>query len=343
MKTMIKTLLILFFAVVILIISGFSVLFYFNQANPDIPEDGYLFTINEGDTLNTISENLQENKLIKSSLFLKIWSRVNNTSGSLKKGIYMIEPESSAIDIHDLIISGKQQLYSITIPEGWTISKIAEAFEKSGITEGNDFIKFSSNRELLNKAGIPSTALSAEGFIYPDTYHFPLNFPADKVIMHIVANFFTEIEKIYPDFKELSSDELYNKVILASIIEREYRVNDEASTIASVFYNRMKIPMPLQSCATVVYVLTEIQKKPYPDHLYFRDTEIDSPFNTYVNMGLPPAPISNPGKVAITAVFYPENTDYLFFLVKDAEEGRHYFSKDFYEHSHAHEIYLKSN
>ncbi len=343
MKIVVRIIIVLSVLTVLIIVGAFSLLYYFNQPPGEISPETYLFTVEDGDTLSSIAGNLKENDLIRSSLLLKIWSRIMGTAGDLKKGLYRIEPDFTIIEIHDLIISGKQQLYSITIAPGWTIPKIAEEFENSGITDSAVFITLCQSGEFIRSIGFSETIESLEGFIFPDTYLFPLDYPAEKVILHIINNFLGFLEEIYPDHRKLSDEDLYDKVILASIIEREYRAEDEAATIASVFYNRLAINMPLQSCATVVYVITEIQNKPHPDNLLFRDLEINSPFNTYLHTGLPPAPISNPGKTALSAVFFPEATEYLFFLVKDPSEGRHYFSKNFFEHSAAHKIYLKNN
>jgi UPF0755 protein len=128
---------------------------------------------------------------------------------------------------------------------------------------------------------------------------------------------------------------------LASIVEREYRAIDEAPLIAGVFYNRLRIGMPLQSCATVEYVITEIQGKPHPERLFDRDTEIRDPYNTYIRSGLPPGPISVPSRIALDAVFHPQASDYLYFRLINPAEGRHYFSRTLDEHIQAGALYVK--
>jgi UPF0755 protein len=132
-------------------------------------------------------------------------------------------------------------------------------------------------------------------------------------------------------------------VSLASIVEREYRVDDEAPLMAGVFFNRLQIGMALQSCATVEYVITEIQGRPHPERLFDRDTEIRDPYNTYMNAGLPPGPICSPGMVALNAVFNPAESDYLYFRLIDPAAGRHYFSRTLDDHIQAGVFYVKGN
>jgi UPF0755 protein len=138
-------------------------------------------------------------------------------------------------------------------------------------------------------------------------------------------------------------DELNRLVILASIIEREYRLDEEAPLMAGVFKNRLDIGMALQSCATVEYVITEIQGKPHPEVLSTRDTEIRDPYNTYIRSGLPPGPIASPGAIALKAAFNPVKSDYLYFRLVEADLGRHYFSRTLDDHIKAGRLYTKRN
>jgi len=157
----------------------------------------------------------------------------------------------------------------------------------------------------------------------------------------MVETFKRRVAEALPESASLSPQELHERLILASIVEREYRVPGEAPLMASVFSNRLRIGMALQSCATVVYVITEELGKPHPELLLFRDLEIESPFNTYLNRGLPPAPIANPGLVALLAALEPEKTEYLYFRLVDAAAGRHKFSVTYDEHEDAAPLAVK--
>jgi UPF0755 protein len=182
-----------------------------------------------------------------------------------------------------------------------------------------------------------------EGYLYPDTYLFQANYPAELVVRKMADTFFIRLNELGIDGHSLEPWELYEKVTLASIIEREYRVAEEAAVIAGVFRNRLESGMRLESCATVEYIITEIEEKPHPWRLFNRDIQIQNPYNTYIRSGLPPGPIAAPGAVALNAAFSPENNDFLFFRVVDPVSGTHYFSKNFDEHIAAGELLVKGN
>jgi UPF0755 protein len=157
----------------------------------------------------------------------------------------------------------------------------------------------------------------------------------------MVKTFFDTITRIEPSWKEMPPGKLRGTLILASIVEREYRMPDEAPLIASVFYNRLRLNMGLESCATLEYIITEIQQKAHPEYITTDDERLNSPYNTYKWAGLPPGPISNPGTTALEAAFHPAKTDFLFFVLRDPDEGRHHFSRDLSEHNQAKYLYLK--
>jgi UPF0755 protein len=158
----------------------------------------------------------------------------------------------------------------------------------------------------------------------------------------MVGRFQEVLAEIAPEAATLSAGDFYDRIILASIVEREYRVPEEAATIASVFYNRLVVNMRLESCATVVYVITELEGLPHPQRLFYRDLRRENPYNTYTEFGLPPAPISNPGSTALEAVFYPAATDYRFFVWNGPGSGSHSFTRTLSEHNEARLLYLKS-
>jgi UPF0755 protein len=189
-----------------------------------------------------------------------------------------------------------------------------------------------------------------EGYLFPDTYLFNLKFPARMVVNVMAENFFAKLEEIAPEAaaawraggsKTMSMEDINNRIIIASIVEREYRIPEEAALMAGVFYNRLKIGMALQSCATVEYVITEIMGRPHPGVLFNRDLELKDPYNTYLYPGLPPGPVSAPGKTALAAAFNPAPSNYLFFRLMDPREGKHYFSRTLDDHIKAGALYTK--
>jgi len=157
----------------------------------------------------------------------------------------------------------------------------------------------------------------------------------------MVKTFFDVTASIEPDWKQSPRGSMEDTVIMASIVEREYQVDEEAPVIASVFYNRLQRSIGLESCATLEYIITEIQQKAHPEYITIDDEKIDSPYNTYKWAGLPPGPISNPGRTALAAALHPARTDYLYFVLRDPQAGRHFFSRDLTEHNKAKYLYLK--
>ena len=312
---------------------------YLNRPVDSIPEEGVIFSVKKGETLSDVSERLEEESLIKSAFFLKLLSKFRRTENSIKTGSYSMQTGFSTTDIHDLLISGVQTLVRVTVPEGWTLGMIAGLLEQKDICDREDFIKVANSARMVNELNIPGE--SVEGYLFPDTYFFPVNHPAESIITTMVSTFFKNIGEILPDFADWKKIELHRQIILASIVEREYRMAEEAPIIASVFNNRLKFNIGLESCATIVYVITEINGKPHPNVINRADTKIDSPYNTYKWHGLPPGPISNPGKLALNATFHSAVSDYFYFVLKDPNTGEHHFSEDLNEHNQMKYFYSK--
>ncbi len=307
---------------------------------PETAADDLFFQVKRGETVSGIASMLEDKGIIRSAMALKIYARLMKTEGNLQTGYYTVPEGAGLVEVHDLLLTGKQYLVTLTIPEGYTLHQAADILEKNGIVSSSDFLAAAKNGELLDELGIPAD--SAEGYIYPDTYRMALETPAEMVLRHMVSTFKNTLERNNIDLTGIKPEELHRRVILASIIEREYRQPSEAPLIASVFYNRLDINMPLQSCATVVYVITELQGKEHPAYLTYRDLEIDSDYNTYQHYGLPPGPICNPGEIALGAAFNPEKSPYLYFVLEDPQAGNHKFSETLYEHNAAKRLYIKA-
>jgi UPF0755 protein len=329
-----------------LVISGFLLIFifclliYYINSSPNIVKlrTSY-FSIDRGENFASIAGRLESSGYIRSSLFMKVLSKITKTDTGFMAGFYKIKSGATTIDIHNSIVRGNQSYIRVTIPEGWTKSKIASYFEELGIAGKNEFLEATKSPELLAKFGVTSDSL--EGYLYPDTYYFSENFPPEKIVEKFVETFFKNLKLIVPDCDTMDRKTLHDKIILASIIEREYRVKEEAPVIASVFYNRLKSRVGLESCATLEYIITEVLGLAHPHHITLDMKNIDSKYNTYKWHGLPPGPISNPGIVALKASFFPAKTDLWFFVVKNPTTGEHYFSKNLEEHIDAKYFYLK--
>jgi UPF0755 protein len=230
----------------------------------------------------------------------------------------------TSIEILNLLNSGKVKMIQFTIIEGWTNEQIAEYFLDQGfIKHKNEFLDLTKDKSLLSKYQIKG--ITTEGFLFPETYTIDPQLKITQIHEIMIKMFFQKLSTIVPNYQKMDPHTIYEKVILASIIEKEAIHKEELPLMASVYYNRLKKKMKLQADPTIQYILKDPKKK-----LTLKDLEIDSPYNTYKYKGLPPTPIANPGLESLKAAFYPANTDYLFFV--RIEEGKHYFSKTYNEH-----------
>lgn len=346
MKKIVKVLLIIL--LLLLIGAGCAVAYALSQFkpvsnNPDA--EAVRFEIPYGTSAYEITQNLKEADLIKNNKvfyylllrpkYLKMFYKNYDFPEKIdfKSGMYKISPNMNYADIILLLASGKSEYVKISIPEGLTISKIGKILEENKICKAEDFIAACKNQEIVNEYKIPFNTL--EGYLFPDTYYFDINMSAEKVARKMVNNFFDKISTI-ETLKDATPEKLNEVVILASIVEREYKLTEEAPLIASVFANRIKINMGLQSCATIEYIITEINGLPHPERILESDLKIDSPYNTYKWAGLTPGPISNPGIIALDASANPAKTNYYFFQVIDASIGKHVFKETFNEHKQIH-------
>lgn len=324
-----------------LLLVGGALFYSLNSPSPRIPAEGRVFRVRRGEGLGQIAGRLQQEGLIRSALFLQAIGRLTRSESRYKSGYFNIRPGDSAIDVHNLLILGDQEQVKITVPEGWTLKRIARLLEEKGVCSREEMLAAASSPELLARLRVPGKSL--EGYLFPDTYFFPRGYPAVAVVEQMTENFFDRLKEIAPEAENLTALQLYEKITVASIVEREYRAAEEAPLIASVFYNRLRYNIGLESCATLGYIITDIQDRPHPQYLLEEDKRIDSPYNTYKWAGLPPGPISNPGRVALSAALRPARTEYFYFVLRDPDSGRHHFSESLTQHNRAKRIYLKQN
>lgn len=313
-------------------------------------EEGIRFEIPGGESVKSVASRLKEKNLIRNDRIFYIYARKPllmkfiypsseiPASFVLKSGIYYIKPSMNIAEIFNLLSSGRQEYVTVSIPEGFTASQIGELLEEKEICSKADFREVVHSSEFLVKNRIPCD--TAEGFLFPDTYFFIPGSKASDIAQQLVDTFYDRVSSL-KDLSGMTPNEIKDMVILASIVEREYRVADEAPLIASVFKNRLRHGIGLYSCATVVYILTEFEGRPHPKRILEADTKIDNPYNTYKWAGLPPGAISNPGMTALNAVINTPKTNYYFFQVKDVEKGTHVFTTTFDEHIKNHNLTVK--
>lgn len=290
-----------------------------------------------GTSVREVARKLKAQGLIRSELLFYAAARFSALTGRkddfvLKSGSYTLSASQSIAELLEQLGSGQTAYIRTVFPEGLTLRKVAQLLAQDGVCDAATFYAAAHDAALLANYGIP--AQSFEGYLFPDTYFFSPAMSGEAVVRMMVDNFFAHVATIAA-LTEKSDEELFAIVTLASIVEREYRVDREAPLIASVFANRLKADIGLYSCATIEYIITEIQGKPHPDVITYADLQLDSPYNTYKWRGLTPAPISNPGMVALSAAAAPSETDYYYFRLTDAAAGTHTFTKTFSAHAEA--------
>lgn len=323
-----------FVAAGILFVATYSMGRPVDESKEDAVEITY--KVSPGSTFREVAEDLESLGIIRSweALYLGVRLRQfgEDEGKNLKSGSYSLNSSMTLREIAQTVRKGTPESLSLSIPEGLTVRKVASILSENKICREEDFLSSCRDPNLLEHYNIPAD--SFEGYLFPDTYFFIPDTPAEDVLSIMADNFFQRIKDI-PALAETKPEELHNVVILASIVEREYRVEKEAPVIAGVFKNRLDINMALGSCATIEYILTEIQGKPHPDKITYADLKIENPYNTYINTSLPPGPISNPGMVALKAAAEPEDNKYFYFVLTNPEEGSHTFSETFDQHKAA--------
>jgi UPF0755 protein len=293
-------------------------------------------TIDKGSTLSEIGQTLADSNVIRSGRFFVYYSRLTGHHKNMQAGTYQISNSWSLKEIVERISSGEVASYRITIPEGFTVKQIESLLVEKGVADRTHFQEaLDANYSFPFLEGISAKGYERlEGFLFPATYDLCSGLSEEQIIEIMLQSFqnaFTPEMQQRADEMGFSVREV---VTLASIVEREARLEEERSRIAAVFLNRLNKEILLQSCATVQYALGK-QK----EELTNNDLQHPSPYNTYLHMGLPPGPIANPGLSSINAVLYPADVDYLFFVAKG--DGSHHFSKTFTEHQEAASRYLK--
>lgn len=319
-------------AAVIVLLAVTASVFYFLSPVSRSDDKVERITIPPASSSSDIGDILYEKGLIKNTTAFKIFTRATGVAGDFGSGTYDLKKSMNMNQIINKIVSGaKGGDIKLTIPEGSEIKHIAEILRESGLKDVEGFIELTKKPELFVSdysflKDVPK-GYTLEGYLYPETYYLDredMNDPElviRKMLDNFEANFSQEIQE-----KGKKLDLNVNQIVtMASLIEREAKDESDRPLVSAVFYNRIKKGMYLESCASVQYILGE--RKPI---LSLEDIDIDSPYNTYRNGGLPPAPIASAGIKSLEAAVNPADVDYLFFIAKGDES--HVFSSTFEEH-----------
>lgn len=289
-----------------------------------------IVSIPHGASGRAIARLLEDDGFIRDARHFDLVSRIQGVQSALQAGDYLLSSDMDLLTILHTLQHGRVQAVRVTIPEGLHLRQIADVLAARGLVDRERFLELANDESLVfaERPPVAKPHPSLEGYLFPDTYQFTHSMTEEQIIRTMVNRF---VEVVVPLIEERPAPlglNLHEVVTLASIVEKEALLRREQPIIASVFINRLRIDMPLQADPTIKYLFDEHRTR-----LLYADLDIDSPYNTYRNRGLPPGPIASPGVNAIQAVLQPDETDLYFFVARG--DGTHIFTRTFNEHVRA--------
>lgn len=323
--------------VVVAVVAGLAAYQMIQWANaPAVPLSAHppskVVLIPDRAAFQQIATILEREGLIKSRIAFRLLGKLHEAERKIHPGEYELNPAMLPAEILGMLVAGRVVLHPVTIPEGYTMLQIADVLAQQQITDPAEFLRLAKDAGFIQSLGLSAQTL--EGYLYPDTYKFPRPSPARDVLRAMVDR----LGHVFNDELKARANDLHltphEVLTLASVIEKETGAGNERPQISSVFHNRLKKRIPLQSDPTVIYGLTN-----YDGNIHKKDLSDSSPYNTYRWAGLPPGPIASPGILSIRAALYPVPSAYLYFVSKN--DGTHQFSATLTEHNKAVEKYQK--
>ncbi len=265
--------------------------------------------------------------------YFRAVSSLRGANSRLKAGRYRFAYPLSAWEAVGQLASGAVVYNSVTVPEGFVMARIAGVLQAAVGVDSASFMSVCADSAFLASAGVPAS--SAEGYLFPSTYEIEWATPADRVAKLMLGHC---LELFTPEWRsrmEADGRSLHQVITMASLVEAEAQVDSERVLVASVFYNRLRLRRPLESCASIEYILPRRKKT----RLTYNDLKRPSPYNTYLNRGLPPGPVCSPGKRSLQAAVFPAKSDYLYFVSRG--DGGHVFSRTLEEHIRAKNMIIR--
>jgi UPF0755 protein len=290
-------------------------------------EESVTVAVEQGDTLSSVADKLEEAGVIQSSTLFKLETRIQGGETEIKAGEYRFVPGEDSEQILEILSSGESlSAFTITVTEGLTLEQTARVVEKEGGIPAEEFETAAGSTDYGYDFLADPAIRTTEGFLFPKKYEFERGVDAAQIVDRFLRQYLLEKEGL--DFAE-AQDRFnlteYELVTVASLVEKESANPEERPLIAAVIYNRIRSGMPLQVDATVQYALGKAK-----EDLKLEDLDVDSPYNTYKNRGLPPGPISSPSRESIQAALEPAQTNYLYYVL-DANGEEHFFTDDYDE------------
>ncbi|MFO1463043.1 MAG: endolytic transglycosylase MltG [bacterium] len=282
--------------------------------------------IPHGASLRQSAQILEQNGIVRSAWSFRGLARWRGVQAKLKPGEYQFEPGMTSGEVLDKIVRGERIVRRLTVPEGTNFRQIAALIAGAGIASQDEVMKRFRDPALLGLLGFPAPSL--EGFLYPASYEYDRETTVDGLLRAMLQKFQESVRGPLADRAKQAGWTMSQVVTLASIIEKETAQAAERPLISSVFHNRLRIGMPLQTDPTVIYGLPD-----FDGNLRREDLRNPHPYNTYVHVGLPPGPIASPGMASLEAALNPAASNYLFFVAKG--DGTHFFSATLDEHNAA--------
>lgn len=346
-NNMVKKIVLIIVAVLIMTLSiaGFFAYQYFTSSLKPLDsknEKLIQVEIPQGSSSKQIGQILEKNKIIKSGLVFSYYVKMNNKA-DFQAGYYQMSPSMTLEAITDSLQEGGTDEpvsladAKITIPEGYSVDQIAELFSKETKLSKDDFLDVMKDEEFFNELvtkypdllesakNAKDTRYRLEGYLYPATYYYYKDVPIKDMITQMVDKTNQVLAPYYDQIKAKKMT-VQEVLTLASLVEKEGVTPEDRRKIAQVFLNRLAIDMPIQSDISILYAMDE-----HKVHLSEKDTQVDSPYNLYINKGTGPGPFNNPSQQAIESVLNPEETDALYFLA-DVSTGKVYYAKTYDEH-----------
>lgn len=282
--------------------------------------------IREGLSTAEIADRLTEKGIISSSLKFRLIARLRGYDDKLRPGAYTFTAGMEDEEVFAKLLTGEKKLIKFTIPEGFGVKQIAERLYNLDLADKDEFIKAATDftpYDYMRKR--QNVFYAAEGFLFPDTYAVESDVEIDEILKLMSRTFDDRLTATMRKQAEQMGLSIYELITLASLVEREVRFPEDRPIVAQVLLKRLKLNMPLQTDATLQYLM-ETPK----EEVSIADTQIDSPYNTYQHTGLPPGPIANPGLASITAVLHPSETEYLYFVAD--RRGHNHYAYTYEEH-----------